>query len=327
MLVTWVSISQVDSVQQYIQSVKSNGTNFTADAFLFQDQENRELYEKIQQEAAKREEKPINARIDRVWKGIQGYSGLQVDVEKTYELALQSKDGEIPYVYRQIPPAITLDDLPPNPIYKGNSQKPMAAIMINVAWGDEFLPSILETLQKENVRATFFFDGTWLSKHIETAKKMVEMGHEASNHAYSHQEMSKLGRTAAMSEIQKTEALLKEKVGVTNRWFAPPSGDFNMETVKIAHELGLKTVLWTIDTIDWKKPEPGWIVKRIEQRIEPGAMILMHPTQSSSEALPGMIKAIKSKGLSLGTVSDLLSVDRVLEPKQLSQPGQVEPSS
>nr|WP_313780651.1 polysaccharide deacetylase family protein [Paenibacillus larvae] len=40
----------------------------------------------------------------------------------------------------------------------------MAALMINVAWGNEFLPGMLETLRKENVKATFFLDGSWLKK-------------------------------------------------------------------------------------------------------------------------------------------------------------------
>ncbi len=74
-------------------------------------------------------------------------------------------------------------------------------------------------------------------------------------------------------------------MGVRNTLFAPPSGDFNEETVQIAHELKLTTVLWTVDTVDWKHPSPDSIVQKISRQTEPGALILMHPTDSASAAL------------------------------------------
>lgn len=74
------------------------------------------------------------------------------------------------------------------------------------------------------------------------------------NHAYTHPNMSTLSRARATAEIEKTKSLLKESLGVTNTWFAPPSGDFDQETVDIAASLGLKTVLWTLDTVDWRNP-------------------------------------------------------------------------
>ncbi|WP_234340289.1 polysaccharide deacetylase family protein [Gorillibacterium timonense] len=272
------------------------------------------LRERIQAEAAKLNKPPVNARIDRVWKAIPGYNGLEVDVEKTIKLALAHKTGAedpLPFVYNERAPKVNLTDLETQPIYKGNPDKPMASLMINVAWGEEYLPAMLETLLNENVHATFFFDGSWLSKHVELAKQIGSAGHELSNHAYSHPNMSELSRSQAVEQIAKTQALLKDKLGVTNTLFAPPSGDFNQQTVWIAKEQGLTTVLWTVDTVDWKKPEPSVILRRINSRLEPGSLILMHPTASTRDALPGIIRMIKQKGLALGTVSELLSTKRV----------------
>ncbi|PYI50419.1 polysaccharide deacetylase family protein [Paenibacillus flagellatus] len=266
----------------------------------------------IKEEAEKRRVAPIDAKLDRVWKAIPGYNGLEVDVEKTWKLAQQRSAGsDIPFVYTEVSPAVRLEDLGAHPIYKGNPNKPMVALMINVAWGNEFIGPMLDVLDKENVRATFFFDGSWLSKNIETAAVIRDKGHEMSNHAYSHKDMSKLGREDTIREITKTQQLLKEKLGVDNVLFAPPSGDFSDLTVKVAHELKLKTILWTLDTVDWMKPSSDSIVKKISSRVEPGTMILMHPTASSSGALEGMIRAIKRKGLVLGTVSELISPNRV----------------
>ncbi len=124
--------------------------------------------------------------------------------------------------------------------------------------------------------------------------------------------MSRLSRERATQEIEKTQVLLQDILGVKNGWFAPPSGDFNQETVDLAAGLGLKTVLWTLDTVDWRHPSPETVIAKISSKVESGSLILMHPTDSSSAALKGMIHAIRSKGLVPGTVSQTLSPDRQL---------------
>ncbi|CAG7623967.1 polysaccharide deacetylase family protein [Paenibacillus allorhizosphaerae] len=278
-----------------------------------------QVLEQIKAEAEKRRVEPIDAKIDSVWKAIPGYNGLEVDIERTLELAEQRAFAEpLQLQYREIPPKVGLEELGSQPIYKGNPNKKMVGLMINVAWGDEYLAPMLETLRTENVHATFFFDGTWLKKNIPTAQKIVEAGHEPGNHAYTHKDMSKLGRAQQTTEISRTEALLKE-AGLENKLFAPPSGDYNKMTVDIAHELNLKTILWTLDTVDWKKPDPSSVVRKIADRVEPGTLILMHPTDTSNRALKGMIRSIKSKGLALGTVSEVLSPARIPEVESTGQ--------
>lgn len=319
MIIYWM-LGQSESVESFIhlvkhQSVASHtGGRQSEDVFdrmLSGGDGTSELLKRIQKKADEFRIEPENAVIDRVWKAIPGYNGLEVDVDKTYKLAREKKlNDPIPYIFKEIPPAINLEDLEPNPIFKGNPKKPMVALMINVAWGNEFIPSILKTLRDENVHATFFLDGSWLNKNKSIAEEIMKDGHELSNHAYSHKNMSGLSAAQAESEIRKTEQLLKE-LNVHNGLFAPPSGDFDQDTVNVANRLHLKTILWTIDTVDWKNPAPDWIVRRISGRLEPGALILMHPKLSSSTALPAMIKEIKNRGFVLGTVSELISTKRV----------------
>ncbi len=104
---------------------------------------------------------------------------------------------------------------------------------------------------------------------------------------------------------------MKSTLNVNNKWFAPPSGSFNQATVQIAEEQGLKTVLWTIDTVDWQKPPADSIIRKISMKLEPGALILMHPTSSTRDALAGIIATAKAKGYALGTVSETLSSKRI----------------
>lgn len=317
-------LKQSESMNAFVQYARQQGnatSSFAAaSSKLGLRQDQTELLERIRTEAAKKRIAPINAYVDRVWKAIPGYNGLEVDVEKSLALSQTSPfSDKLKLVMKEVPPAIGLEQLGAVPVYKGNPSKPMVSLMINVAWGNEYLPKMLDVLEKEQVHATFFFDGTWLKNNISTAQLIKEKGHELSNHAYSHKNMSQLSRSQAIAEISKTQQLLEKELGVQNTLFAPPSGDFNQQTVEIAYELKLRTILWTLDTVDWTKPEPSSIVRKISTRIEPGALILMHPTSSSSIALEQMIRVIKSKGLHLGTVSELLSTKRIPEVESTGQ--------
>lgn len=276
---------------------------------LVADEEDATLLESIKKEAKDRAIPAIDAKVDPVWKAIPGYDGLEVDVEQTYKRS-KGKD-HIEWVYRDVKPRIMLEDLGAQPVYRGNPKKEIASLMINVAWGTEYIPSMLETLREANVYATFFLDGSWLEDHEEIAKQIVDEGHEIGNHAYSHPNISELSRKEATDEIVRTQQLIKEKLGVTPRFFAPPSGDYDEETVQIAHELGLTTVLWTLDTVDWKKPSASSIVQKVTARVESGTLILMHPTESTSKALPELIQNIKNKGLVIDTVKETLSSNRL----------------
>lgn len=312
MLMVLAFVSMNDDVSHFLASLKYKEVKTASAQVSYSQSERERLLSVINAEAVKRNIPPVNARIDRVWRAIPGYNGLEVDVEKTLEAALLAPPAEsIPYIYKEVEPEIKLNDLGPHPIYRGNPNKKMISLMINVAWGNEYIDSILNTLNKDKVKATFFLDGSWLNKNAEIAKRIQAEGHEMSNHAYTHPDMSALNRQAQHSQIAKTEALLKSTLNVNNKWFAPPSGAFNQATVQIAEEMGLKTVLWTIDTIDWQKPPADTIIRKIAQKIEPGALILMHPTSSTRDALAGIIATAKEKGYAIGTVSETLSSKRL----------------
>ena len=65
-------------------------------------------------------------------------------------------------------------------------------------------------------------------------------------------------------------------------------------------------VLWSLDTIDWQHPSPSTIRQRILSRVQPGDIILMHPTAETVQVLPEMIAGIRAKGLQLVTLNQLL---------------------
>lgn len=313
MLMLLVFIRLNGDASTFIAQVKERDAVAAFGEASWSEEEKRELYNKIVAESELRAIPPVNARIDRVWRAIPGYNGLVVDIERTYEAALQAPRGAIPYRYKEIEPSVKLEQLGPQPIYRGNPDKKMVSFMVNVAWGNEYLEPILSTFKRENVKATFFLDGTWLKNNKELAARIAEEGHELSNHAYSHPDMAALTRAQQYAQISKTEELLNA-MNVTNKWFAPPSGSYNAATVQVAREQGLMTVLWTIDTVDWRNPPADGVIRKIDAKLHPGALILMHPTATSRDALAGMIASAKAKGYAIGTVSETLSPARLPEP-------------
>ncbi|OLP66393.1 Peptidoglycan-N-acetylmuramic acid deacetylase PdaA precursor [Bacillus pumilus] len=269
------------------------------------------LYQEIESKSSDYEVKAQNAKIDKVWKKMPGLNGRVVDIEASYEqMKTLGKFDEKRLVFHETKPAVHLHELGAEPIYKGHPDKKMNAFLINVAWGDVHLTNMLETLQKHQVKATFFLEGKWVKNSPQLAKKIVAGGHEIGNHSYNHPDMSTLTRERALEQIIKTNRQIEETLGKKPEWFAPPSGSFKKETVKIAAQEGMETILWSVDTIDWKKPSPHILQKRVLGKIHHGAMILMHPTEATAESLDTLITQIKKRGYELGTVSDLLSEKR-----------------
>lgn len=274
--------------------------------------QNNPLYEKIKAAAKKYDEPAIDARIDKVWKAIPGYDGIKVDVQASYQKMKRSGGfDKNELVFREVQPKVNLKNLPPSPIYKGNPKKPMVSLMINVAWGNEYIPKILKVLEEEHVHATFFLDGSWVKKNPNLAKMIAEEGNEIGNHAYSHPNLKTMSVQGVRNEIAKTNTVIRSTLGETPDLFAPPSGSFNPQVVKVAHQLGMKTILWTVDTIDWKHPRTTDMVQRVLQHVHAGALILMHPTKPTAEGLRSMIQGIRERGYQIGTVSTLISEDRL----------------
>lgn len=305
MVIAWIAVNN-PIVNTYMASLEEN----TVPAGMHEDP----LYHSIIKNAPTYEIPPSDAKIDRVWKAIPGYNGRMVDVEASYKnMKKIGNFDEKKLIFTQTKPKVHLDSLPPTPIYRGHPDKPMVSFIINVAWGNEYLPEILATLKRHQVSTSFFLEGNWVKNNPELAKMIVSAGHEVGNHSYSHPKMENLSAAQTREQLIKTNEVIEAATGVKCVWFAPPSGGYRDETVKIAAEYNMKTVMWTVDTIDWQKPSPETIINRVMRKIDNGAMVLMHPTESTAKSLDRLIKQIKAKDLKIGTVTELMNEERILK--------------
>jgi probable sporulation protein (polysaccharide deacetylase family) len=305
LLSAWFSVNN-SLVDTYVATLKGNA--------LTVGKQEDPLYQSIVKNASTYEIPPSNAKIDEVWKAIPGYNGITVDIEASYKnMKKIGTFNEKKLVYKQTEPSVHLNDLTPSPIYRGHPDKPMVSFIINVAWGNEYLPEMLATLKKHQVKASFFLEGRWVKNNPELAKMIVSAGHEVGNHSYTHPDMKRISAAQTRDQLLKTNEVIEAATGKKSIWFAPPSGSYRDETVTIAAEFKMKTVMWTVDTIDWQKPSPNQLINRVISKISNGSMVLMHPTESTAKSLDTLITRIEEKGLKLGTVSDLMSEERIMK--------------
>jgi len=152
-------------------------------------------------------------------------------------------------------------------------------------------------LSAAGARATFFYIGTKVARTPELARETGAAGFEVGSHSWSHPMMSDQPPAGQQQELTAANQALG-RAGLHPAWFRPPFGDFDQETVRLARTQGLETILWTIDTQDWKGRTAAEIRQRVAERLRPGAVILMHSTKPASlEALPGILADAAARGL------------------------------
>ncbi|EAX46895.1 polysaccharide deacetylase [Thermosinus carboxydivorans Nor1] len=191
-----------------------------------------------------------------------------------------------------------------------NTDHKVVALTFDHSWGNKFTPSILDTLKRHNLKVTFFIMGPWAKKYPEVAQRMVADGHEIASHGYRHENYGDMTTEWVKEDILKAHALIKEVTGVDPTLIRPPNGHYSQRSLKAADELGYKTIIWNVDSLDWKNPGRDVIIERVMKRLKPGAIILMHASDTpvqTAEALPILLEKIKAEGYQIVTVSELLS--------------------
>lgn len=203
--------------------------------------------------------------------------------------------------------AHVINSISGNPIYKGSSDKKAVALIINVVWGEEHLDKILDILSKENIKATFFIGGKWANENQERLKLIASQGHEIGSHSYNHEHFKKLNYVQSVNAIKKAADTIYSICGNAPILFAPPYGEFNDTTLRAANDLGCKTIMWSVDTIDWRGDGVSAILSRIKKNCHNGAIILSHPTADTVTALPEIISFVRQSGREFITVGEMIT--------------------
>lgn len=193
------------------------------------------------------------------------------------------------------------------PIYYVDTDKKVCSISFDAAWGNEQTDTLLKILDEHKVKTTFFLVGDWVEKFPDSVKEIDKRGHDIGNHSDTHAHMTQIESAELAKEFKdcnkKITAITKKNVTL----FRPPYGEYDNSVVQKCNDEKMYCVQWNIDSLDWLDPTPEDMVQRIEQKLCPGSIILLHNgAKNTPQALPLIIKAIKAQGYDIVPISKLL---------------------
>ncbi|NLC15457.1 MAG: polysaccharide deacetylase family protein [Firmicutes bacterium] len=199
------------------------------------------------------------------------------------------------------------------PVFYVHTDRKALALTFDISWGDKTPEKVLDVLAKHNQKATFFLSGPWANHYQSIVSRIVQDGHEIASHGQEHVNLSQESKDDIRKNIQSAHDILVKLTGTTPRYFRPPNGDYDDLVVLTARELGYETVIWAVDSLDWKNPGASYIVERVSKLSFPGAILLFHASDSAKqthEALSMVLENLKSAGYEIMTLGELMSLGK-----------------
>lgn len=193
------------------------------------------------------------------------------------------------------------------PIYSVGRDDKKVALSFDAAWGNEDTGHLIEILGKYNIKATFFVVGQWVDKYPESVRALHDAGHEVMNHSNTHPHMGGLSADAITKELNACNDKIEKVTGVRPTLFRAPYGEYDDNLIKTVKGIGMDTIQWDVDSLDWKKLTASEISSRVLSRVTSGSIVLFHNAAiHTPESLPIIIDALIKDGYSFLPISQLI---------------------
>lgn len=207
------------------------------------------------------------------------------------------------------------------PIYSVDKEEKEVAITFDINWAEnDYIYSILDTLDKYNVKGTFFIMGGWVNYSEENVKKLIEIserGHEIGNHSYKHPIFTKVGEERIKEELRKTDEVIEKYTGKKPSIFRFPSGDYNSQSYRTVSSLGYKCIQWNVDSVDWKEQGEEIEYNKVMKKVKPGSILLYHNNaKHTPNNLNKIIPELQKQGFKFVTVEELIYKDNAYIDKE-----------
>lgn len=194
-----------------------------------------------------------------------------------------------------------------------DSSRKLVALTFDDGPAETYTEAYLSILDQYGIKATFFNLGENIQSYPDLAKKIVDSGNEIMSHTHAHQQLSTLESDALQEEFRSAFSLIESTTGVKTTAFRPPYGDFKESTWLKSGGLATVSVLWNMDSEDWRRAGADSIVSKSTEGIFSGAIILMHDgggeRSQDVEALPRIIETLQAEGYEFVTVGELMKSD------------------
>lgn len=195
--------------------------------------------------------------------------------------------------------------------YLGDTTQKVIYLTFDAGYENGCTGKILDTLKAHEVTAAFFLVGNYIEKNADLVRRMAEEGHIVGNHTMHHYDMSQISDQAAFArELQDLEALYRETTGQElPHYYRPPQGIYSEENLKMAQQLGYKTVFWSLAYVDWNQdaqPTAEQAFSKLLPRTHSGAVVLLHSTsQTNADILDELLTKWEEQGYRFGTIAEL----------------------
>ena len=198
-------------------------------------------------------------------------------------------------------------------VYMGSPGEKVLYLTFDAGYENGCTEKILDVLKQQQVSAAFFLVGNYIEKNADLVRRMVEEGHIVANHTMHHPDMSAIADAGAFAkELQDLETLFRDTTGQElPKYYRPPRGVYSEDNLRMAKELGYKTVFWSLAYVDWNndaQPTKEEAFRKLLPRTHDGAVVLLHSTsRTNAEILEELIGKWKDMGYRFGTVEELFA--------------------
>lgn len=208
------------------------------------------------------------------------------------------------------------------PIYYVDTKEKKIAITFDCAWENSNTQELLDILEANQAKATFFVTGDFCERYPNDIKLISQAGHSIQNHSNKHPHVKDISKEELIKDTVACDQIIESLTGKKPTLYRAPYGEYSdLMLATFESELGHKVIQWNIDSIDWKGPTPMEINERVLLKVKPGSILLFHnDLDNTTQALITLLPELKSQGYEFLLVEDLIYHDNYIlnhEGKQI----------
>ena len=191
-----------------------------------------------------------------------------------------------------------------------NSSEKVIYLTFDAGYENGNVSKILDVMKSEEITGAFFVLGNLIEKNPDLINRMFDEGHLVCNHTYSHRSMAGCTREQFTNELTRLETACLENTGKElAKFYRPPEGVFDRDSLSYANDLGYKTVFWSFAYADWdnnQQMSASSAKSKILENVHNGEIMLLHPTsKTNAEILGDIIRELKSEGYRFASLEEL----------------------
>ncbi|MBQ8177853.1 MAG: polysaccharide deacetylase family protein [Clostridia bacterium] len=207
------------------------------------------------------------------------------------------------------------------PIYSVARDDNKVALTFDCAWGADKTRLIMDEMEKNGYKCTFFVTGFWVDANGELVKEIHSRGHQVANHSENHLHLGSASQSTVDKEIDLTAQKIEALTGEYPKYFRAPFGEYDNGLIKSLNERQTECIQWSVDSLDWKGLSGKEIADRVSNKIKCGDIVLFHNNSDHIlDALPIIMLTLKNKNLTAVRVDELVYKDNFVingEGKQI----------